>query len=125
MKKLLFAALTVALLLAQPQSSQADKRKRQDMRAGVNIGDPNGTVIKQLRFGVATFVAGVATVADPAITSTAAVFASRNVVAGTSGVGIAVAITPGTGFTLTSQTAGALTTQAGDTSAVAWMVVQP
>lgn len=123
MKRLILAAIA-AIAIAAP-SAQADQRRVWDFDKGVRIGTPYGTLLKEVRSGTATFVAGVATVADTRVSATTQIFAQRQAVAGTSGGTIAVVVTPGTGFTLTSQTAGALTTQTLDTSTVAWLVIQP
>jgi hypothetical protein len=124
MKRLILTLALAAIALAQ---APADQRQVAEFRKGISIGNlgSGGTLLRQVRTGTATFVAGVATVADARVTAATQIFAQRMAVAGTSGVGIAVVVTPGTGFTLTSQTAGALTTQTADTSTVAWAAIQP
>lgn len=89
---------------------------------GIQVGR-SGSEINTLRTGSAAFSSGVLVVAATWVTADTQIFAQRQVVAGTSGVGIAVTRVAGTSFTLTSQTAGALTTQTSDTSTVAWIAI--
>ena len=123
-KTILIAALAAALLAPV----YGDTQHRLDVRKGIIIGSPFAPAtqrITRIKLGTATFVAGVAVIADTNVTANSMIFAQRATVAGTSGGTIAVTRTAGTSFTLTSQTAGALTTQTLDTSTVAWIYFEP
>jgi hypothetical protein len=89
---------------------------------GVQIGR-SGSELNTIRTGSGAFSSGVLVVSATWVAADTKIFAQRQTVAGTSGVGIAITRTPGTSFTLTSQTAGALSTQTSDTSAVVWMAI--
>lgn len=85
--------------------------------------DPEGIPKDAAHYGSGALVAGVLVVADPTVAATSLIFVDRQTVAGTSGGTFGITRTAGTSFTITSQTAGALTTQAGDTSTVAYLII--
>lgn len=94
----------------------------------LQVGKGNkGTVIKGIWCGTGTLSAGVLVVnassVAPNVKATSLIFVDRQTVAGTSGGTFAITRTNGTSFTITSQTAGALTTQTLDTSVVAWTMI--
>ncbi len=124
MKKLLLAIFLSCVVVGSALPNEAKEREKK-FNDGINVGWPQGVHISAIRFGVATFASGVATVVDANVKTGTVIWAQRLAVAGTSGVGIAVVITAGTGFTLTSQTAGALTTQTSDTSTVSYLEFDP
>lgn len=68
--------------------------------------------------GVATLVNGTVTVANTRVTANSRIFLSVQTPGGTPGAALRVsARTPGTSF--------AISTAAGDTSVVAWLIVEP
>lgn len=73
--------------------------------------------------GSVTLVAGVGTVADTSVTANTRIFTQREAAGGTVGVEYVVAVTPGTGFTITSIVAAG-TTQTADTSTLIYQRVE-
>ena len=68
-------------------------------------------------------VAGVLTVANTAVTANTRVFTQRSTAGGTVGVEYTVAVTPGTGFVITSRQADG-SAQTADTSTLFYMLVE-
>lgn len=89
----------------------------------VSLG-PNGQLLSGLRHGVATLVAGVVTVADTKISANTRIVVTRNARGGTPGVSYEVLRTAATSFTITARDA-ADATATGDTSVIAYMIIEP
>ncbi len=111
-----------------PQENAPQEASRNKMFSGIGVAnligaDEVGRPKDAAHYGRATLVAGVVTVADTTVTATSIILAHRQTVAGTSGGTLAITRTAGTNFTITSQAAGVLTTQAADTSVVGYLVI--
>ena len=83
--------------------------------AGQGLKVAEGANAKQ---GVATLVAGTVTVATTAVTANSRILLTVQTVAGTQGTVTVTARVVGTSFTITS-------TNAADTSTVAWEIIEP
>ena len=83
--------------------------------AGQGLKVAEGANAKQ---GLATLVAGTVTVATTAVTANSRILLTVQTVAGTQGTVTVTARTAGTSFTITS-------TNAADTSTVAWEIIEP
>jgi hypothetical protein len=82
-----------------------------------------GTDVSQLRHGIATLVAGVVTVTDPAVRAETRIFVNRLTDGGTLGDSYSITRTVGASFTITSKSANG--TMTGDTSTVAYLAIEP
>jgi hypothetical protein len=91
--------------------------------AGSGLKVAEGSNAKQ---GTATLVSGTVTVSNTSVTATSRIFLTRQGINSSTAMGeLAVsARTAGTSFTITSYTAGAVTTQTGDLSTVAWEIFE-
>ena len=91
--------------------------------AGKGLAVAEGSNAKQ---GVATLVAGTVTVANTSVTATSRIFLTRQGFNSSTALGeLAVpSRVAGTSFTITSYTAGAVTTQAGDLSTIAYEIFE-
>ena len=87
--------------------------------AGIRVSE--GANAKQ---GTATLILGTVTVANTSVTATSRIFLTRQVLNASTAMGeLAVSSrVPGTSFTITSYTAGAVTTLVTDLSTVCWLM---
>ena len=91
--------------------------------AGKGLKVAEGSNAKQ---GTAILALGTVVVSNTSVTSTSRIFLTRQGLNASTAMGeLAVnAISAGTSFTITSYTAGAVTTQTGDLSTVAWEIFE-
>ncbi len=91
------------------------------LTGGATIG--GGTAVAKWRHGTATLASGTVTVADAAITTSSRIWVNRFTDGGTVGDSYSITRSAGANFTITSKTANA--TVAGDTSVVAYQIIEP
>jgi hypothetical protein len=92
--------------------------------ANQTIGDA-GTNLSLLQTGRVTLVAGAATVANTKVAATSNIFVSRQTIGGTAGAHYDITRSAGTSFTITARAADGTTAATGDTSVIAWLLLQP
>jgi hypothetical protein len=113
--------LVAAILLLGAVALFAAEKNAKEFTGGVKLGS-NGSQIGYLKFGQVALTTGTVAVADAAIKGTTVVVVHRAAAAGTKGVSYEVAITPGTGFTITSLDSSNAT-QASDTSTISYIEI--
>lgn len=117
MKTILLAVAVIMAVLFGGIEAQAQKSRE-------TIGD-GGTSIQLLQTGRVTLVAGVATVANTKVAATSNIFVERQTIGGTAGQTYDITRTAGTSFTITARAADGTTAATGDTSTIAWFLLEP